>query len=73
MQIRLNAMGVHYSNIDFASQLFFKSKGYSDEIIHRISHGISLGGHEQSWLSVESEDKSLPPTQSQGQKYRRNV
>lgn len=48
--------GVHCSDIDLVTQKFFRSKGYSDEIIHRTGHGIGLGNHEQPWLSVGSED-----------------
>ena len=48
--------GIRCSDIDLATQNFFKSKGYKDEIIHRTGHGIGLGNHEQPWLSVGSED-----------------
>lgn len=48
--------GVSCSDIDLATQNFLKTKGFSDEIIHRTGHGIGLGNHEQPWLSVGSED-----------------
>lgn len=48
--------GTRCSDIDLATQEFFKSKGYGDNIIHRTGHGIGLGNHEQPWLSVGSED-----------------
>jgi Xaa-Pro dipeptidase len=48
--------GIRCSDIDLATQNFFRSKGYSNNIIHRTGHGIGLGNHEQPWLSVGSED-----------------
>ncbi|HEX3039621.1 MAG TPA: Xaa-Pro peptidase family protein [Caproiciproducens sp.] len=48
--------GIRCSDIDLATQDFFRSKGYSNNIIHRTGHGIGLGNHEQPWLSVGSED-----------------
>ena len=48
--------GARCSDIDLATQEFFKSKGYGGNIIHRTGHGIGLGNHEQPWLSVGSED-----------------
>jgi len=48
--------GALCSNIDIATQEFFKSKGFGDRIIHRTGHGIGLGNHEMPWLSAGSED-----------------
>ncbi|GAP12758.1 Xaa-Pro aminopeptidase [Longilinea arvoryzae] len=48
--------GVRCSDIDVATQEFFKSKGHGDRVIHRTGHGIGLGNHEQPWLSSGSQD-----------------
>lgn len=48
--------GARCSDIDLATQEFFKSKGHGDRIIHRTGHGIGLGNHEQPWLSAGSQD-----------------
>jgi Xaa-Pro aminopeptidase len=53
---RMVKPGVRCGDIDFATQEFFKSKGYADRIIHRTGHGIGLGNHEQPWLSSGSTD-----------------
>lgn len=48
--------GARCSDIDEATQEFFKSRGYGDRIIHRTGHGIGLGNHEMPWLSAGSVD-----------------
>lgn len=48
--------GTRCSDIDIATQEFFKSKGYEDHIIHRTGHGIGLGNHEHPWISAGSDD-----------------
>jgi Xaa-Pro aminopeptidase len=48
--------GVRCSDIDVATQEFFKAKGYGDKFIHRTGHGIGMGNHEQPWLSSGSTD-----------------
>lgn len=48
--------GAACSDIDAATQAFFKSKGYGGRIIHRTGHGIGLGNHEQPWISNGSKD-----------------
>jgi Xaa-Pro dipeptidase len=48
--------GASCSDIDAATQDFFKNKGYGGNIIHRTGHGIGLGNHEQPWLSRGSSD-----------------
>lgn len=48
--------GTSCSDIDAATQEFFKSKGFGDNIIHRTGHGIGLGNHEQPWISRGSKD-----------------
>ncbi len=48
--------GAVCSDIDAATQDYFKSKGFGDNIIHRTGHGIGLGNHEQPWLSRGSSD-----------------
>ncbi len=48
--------GIRCSDIDVATQEFFKTRGYGERIIHRTGHGIGLGNHEQPWLSTGSED-----------------
>ena len=48
--------GTRCSDIDIATQEFFKSKGLGDRVIHRTGHGIGLGNHEMPWLSAGSED-----------------
>lgn len=53
---RMIKPGVRCSDIDVATQEFFKSEGYGDRVIHRTGHGIGLGNHEQPWLSSGSSD-----------------
>lgn len=48
--------GTRCDDIDLATQDYFKSKGFRNNIIHRTGHGIGLGNHEQPWLSIGSED-----------------
>ena len=48
--------GMPCADIDAATQDYFKSKGYGDNIIHRTGHGIGLGNHEQPWISVGGRD-----------------
>jgi len=56
LAFRMVKPGVRCGDIDVATQEFFKSKGYGDQIIHRTGHGIGLGNHEQPWLSSGSAD-----------------
>ena len=47
--------GVACSDIDQATQDYFKEQGLDQYILHRTGHGIGMGNHEPPWLSVGSD------------------
>lgn len=47
--------GTRCGDIDLATQEYFRSLGYGENITHRTGHGIGLGNHEAPWISVGGE------------------
>lgn len=48
--------GVSCHDIDHKVMSFLRSEGFGDNLLHRVGHGIGMGGHEGPWIAEGSED-----------------
>ncbi|WP_282042434.1 M24 family metallopeptidase [Halomonas alimentaria] len=48
--------GVSAHEVDHQVMSFLRSEGFENNLLHRVGHGIGLGGHEGPWLAEGSDD-----------------
>ncbi|WP_281930234.1 M24 family metallopeptidase [Roseibium album] len=48
--------GVSCHDIDHKVMEFLRSEGFGNNLLHRVGHGIGMGGHEGPWVAEGSDD-----------------
>lgn len=48
--------GVSCHDIDHKVMSFLRAEGFGDNLLHRVGHGIGLGGHEGPWIAEGSDE-----------------
>lgn len=48
--------GVSCHEVDHKVMTFLRQEGFENNLLHRVGHGIGMGGHEGPWVAEGSED-----------------
>lgn len=48
--------GVSCHDVDHKVMSFLRAEGFTDNLLHRVGHGIGMGGHEGPWVAEGSDD-----------------
>ncbi len=56
LALNLIKPGMRASDIDTEVKYFLIKKGYAENMLHRVGHGIGLGNHEAPWVAEGSKD-----------------
>jgi Xaa-Pro aminopeptidase len=48
--------GVSCHDVDHKVMEFLRSEGFGNNLLHRVGHGIGMGGHEGPWVAEGSDD-----------------
>ncbi|MFQ8433562.1 M24 family metallopeptidase [Amaricoccus sp. W119] len=48
--------GISAHEVDHRVMTFLRAEGFGDNLLHRVGHGIGMGGHEGPWVAEGSDD-----------------